>query len=84
MCIRDRLKEAIKKIQKNGYAVDNEEFVDGMICLAMPIRDFTGHIVAGISISGPAKRMTKERIIEISPVLKQACLGISEFLGYTK
>ena len=84
MTEKDELKEAIKKIQKNGYAIDNEEFVDGMICLAMPIRDFTGHIVAGISISGPAKRMTKERIIEISPVLKQACLGISEFLGYTK
>lgn len=81
---RHKLLEALEKVRQQDFAVDNEEFVDGMICLAMPIRDFTGHIVAGISISGPSKRMTKEKIGEISPVLRQACLGISQFLGYTK
>ena len=81
---REELMAALEKIRRHGYAVDNEEFVDGMTCLAMPIMDFTGHTVAGISVSGPTKRMTKEKIAEISPVLKQACLGISEFLGYTK
>jgi len=79
---KESLKEDLNNIRNQGYALDNEEFVDGMICLAMPIKDFTGHIVSGISISGPSKRMTKEKIAEISPVLKQACLGISEFLGY--
>lgn len=84
MTDKKAISEALEKIRRQGYAIDNEEFVDGMICLAMPIRDFTGHVVSGISISGPSKRMTKEKIAEISPVLKEACLGISEFLGYTK
>ena len=80
----DSLKLELDKIRSQNYAVDNEEFVDGMICLAMPIRDFTGHVVSGISISGPAKRMTNDKIAEISPELKDACKTISKFLGYIK
>jgi len=78
----DKLRQTLEIIRKQDYAVDNEEYVDGMICVAMPIRDFTGSIVSGISVSGPAKRMTKEKIEEIKPVLRDACRKISEFLGF--
>ncbi len=81
---KQELLENIKEIKKLGYAIDNEEFVDGMICFAMPIKDFTGHIVSGISISGPAERMTRDKMNEIKPVLKEACDSISEFLGYNE
>ncbi len=77
----DLLKD-ISEIKDRGYAIDNEEYVDGMICMAMPIKDFSGKTVYGISVSGPAARMTEEKRNEIYPILKEACDEISEFLGY--
>ena len=77
----DMIKEKYAVIDK-GYAVDNEEYVDGMICMAMPIKNFSGDVVYGISVSGPATRMTEEKRQEILPKLKEACIEISSFLGY--
>ena len=77
------MKNELSIIRKNDFALDNEEYVDGMICFAMPIRDFNGKIVSGISISGPSKRMTNEKLKDIEHVLKQACNEISYFLGYS-
>ena len=74
--------EELKEIRKNGYAVDNEEYVDGMICIAMPIKNFMGKIVYGISVSGPSGRMTEEKRKEIIPNLEKACAEISAYLGY--
>jgi len=56
----DKLKEVLKKVRKNGYAIDNEEFEIGLTCVGVPIKDFSGKVVAAISISGPALRMSKE------------------------
>ncbi|MCI1930336.1 MAG: IclR family transcriptional regulator [Clostridia bacterium] len=81
---REKMRQALEIIQKQDYAIDNEEYVDGMICVAMPIRDFSGNIAAGISVSGPSKRMTNEKVSKIKPLLKDACSEISEFLGFTK
>ncbi len=77
-----KMAEELKKIRQNGYAVDNEEYVDGMICIAMPIKNFMGKIVYGISVSGPSGRMTEEKRKEIIPNLEKACAEISAYLGY--
>ena len=45
------LENALQQIRDKGYAVDNEELVAGLSCIAKPIRDYTGRIIAGISIS---------------------------------
>lgn len=76
------MEKELRIIKGNGYAMDDEEFFDGMICCAMPIKDFTGKTVSGISISGPAKRMDETKLIEIREALKNACGKISAFLGY--
>ena len=62
--------------------MDNEEFFEGMICCAMPVKDFTGKTVSGISVSGPAKRMEGIKLEEIRAELKKVCSEISAFLGY--
>ena len=48
-----------------GYSTDDEECEMGMRCVAVPIRNYTGEIIAGLSVSGPTTRMTLENIQEV-------------------
>ncbi len=79
----NQMKKELEKIHEKGYAVDNEEYFEGMICFAMPILDFSGKVAAGISVSGPSRRMTKEKLAEIKKVLGETCKELSIFLGYS-
>ncbi len=50
------LKADILKARKRGYAVDNEELIDGLVCVAAPVRA-GGRLVGAISVSGPKLRI---------------------------
>ena len=78
----EKMKAELAKIRHQGYALDNEEYFDGMICFAMPIKDFTGKTVSGISVSGPSRRMTAEKLENIKESLSTVCAQLSSFLGY--
>ena len=65
-----------------GYAFDNEECEVGARCIAAPIRNYTGKIVAGISVSGPAVRMTDKHIFSHLPYLQETAQQISVRLGW--
>ena len=73
----------IGRVQRRGYAIDNEEVELGARCVAAPVLDSSGYVVAGISVSGPVTRMTRSRTSEIAQAVKKAALEISERLGYT-
>lgn len=72
----------LEKVRQQGYAMDNEENELGGRCMACPIRDYTGDIVAGISITGPLSRMTDEALQAYLPSLSDTAVQISEALGY--
>lgn len=59
----------LEKIKKRGYATDNMEHEDNIRCVASPIFDYSGKLIAAVSISAPAQRMTMERITELSKLL---------------
>ncbi len=54
--------EEIKQIRRQGYALDDIENEEGIRCIAVPIYDFSGKIVASFSVSGPSSRITHEKI----------------------
>lgn len=60
------------------YAVDSEEAEPGVSCVAVPVRDHSGHIVAAISVSAPTNRHEDGWV----PQLKQAGLELSGRLGF--
>lgn len=81
---REALVERLDLIRQQGYALDDEECELGARCVAAPVRDYTGKVVAGISISGPVSRLTKERIHVIIPVVKETADKISKLLSYSE
>jgi DNA-binding IclR family transcriptional regulator len=71
------------EVAKQGYALDSEEYNLGVRCVGVPLRDYTGRVVAGISVSGPSFRMTDEVLKkEIIPVVREAGEKVSKRLGF--
>lgn len=79
---RQGLVEELERVRRRGYALDNEEYEPGARCVAAPILDYTGRVVAGISVSGPVTRMTDEHIYEKLPYLLDAAQQISLRMGH--
>lgn len=80
----EQLQEEIRKVKQQGYAIDNAEREEGLRCIASPIYDHKGKIVASFSISGPSNRITMEIINDhLIEKMKQVSLDISRELGYT-
>lgn len=57
---RDRLVSELEKIREEGYSVDREEIEKGLKCLAVPVRNGRGAMVAAVSISAPKERFEQE------------------------
>lgn len=68
---------------RDGASLDLEENEPGIRCVAAPVRDGSGDIVAGISLSATRPYMPKERMQALVPVMKSAAREISVKLGYT-
>jgi DNA-binding IclR family transcriptional regulator len=78
----EELKAELDRIRSAGYAIDDQECEIGARCVAAPIRDYTGKIKAGISVSGPAVRMTDAHIRTHLPSLLEAAGQISARMGW--
>jgi IclR family transcriptional regulator, KDG regulon repressor len=76
------LKADLSKVRERGWAIDDEEFEEGLRCLGAPVFHYNGELAAAISITGPAFRITKEKITQlVSPLLREAA-ALSRELGY--
>lgn len=79
---RNALLAELSEIRKQGFAEDREECELGVRCLAFPIYDYTGNVVAGLSMTGPISRMTPEALQRLKPEMASAAREISKQLGY--
>lgn len=55
---KDSLASELNDIRRKGYSVDREEFHIGMVAVAVPVTDTTGHFYAALAIHGPTPRFT--------------------------
>jgi len=74
----------IRNVKKKGYATDLEELSEEIHCIGAPIRDHTNKVIAAISISAPAVRLTIQKMEKLKGSLMEASLQISKKLGYTE
>jgi len=76
------LKE-VELVKQRGFALDNIENEEGVRCIAAPVKDHKGKVVAAVSISGPVQRITDEAIeTKLKPALLNTVAKISQALGY--
>jgi DNA-binding IclR family transcriptional regulator len=64
-----KLKSELKLIRARGYAVDEGEHQPGIRCVGAPIHDRAGRVIAGLSASGPARRLKKDQVAELAKVV---------------
>ncbi|GAB4555008.1 MAG: allantoin degradation transcriptional regulator AllR [Anaerolineae bacterium] len=82
--VPDALRVHMEEVRVQGYALDDEEYDQGVRCLAAPIRDSFGHTIAVIGVSGPTVRLTYERIPSLAALVKACAAELSAELGYTE
>lgn len=77
----EAFKAHLAQIRKQGYALDDEELEVGLCCVAAPITDHTGQVVASVSISAPTVRMDAEAAREVARTVMETGRTISRMLG---
>jgi IclR family acetate operon transcriptional repressor len=75
------LRRELARVKAEGHAMDDEEFAEGVRCIAAPVRNFTGRVVAAVGISGPLWRMTPDTLPALIETVKRAAGLISAQLG---
>jgi DNA-binding IclR family transcriptional regulator len=79
---RSRLEEELERVRQEGVAVDNEENIQGIICVGGPIFASDGKAIGALSISGPAVRMGAH-VPSIKVAVRETVQKISLLLGYS-
>jgi DNA-binding IclR family transcriptional regulator len=80
----DRLYRELDNVRAAGVAFDDGEFNAEVRCLAVPVYDFTGAVVAALGVSGPIWRVTLRSLEEMQVVARVAAMKLSEELGGAK
>lgn len=79
---REALEKELAKTRDRGFAMDNEEWLPGITCVAAPIFNYRGLPAYSISLAGPSFRMTRDTVDRIQQKLKEMCGRISLALGH--
>lgn len=72
----------LQTIRDNGFGTDEEEYTIGVRCVAVPIRDLRGEVVAAMSVSVPVIRFDEESSARALTLLFGASAALSAALGY--
>jgi IclR family transcriptional regulator, acetate operon repressor len=75
------LRTDLEHVRATGFAVDDEEHAVGLRCIAAPIFDETGDVIAAVSASGPTARISEERILQLGRLVLEAAEEISSDMG---
>lgn len=75
------LRADLEATRERGYAIDDEEKNEGMRCIAAPVFDLSGEAVAGISVSGPASRVSAAQTARLAEAVVTAADDLSAAMG---
>lgn len=78
----DSVIKEVEEARQSGFAIDNEEHEEGIFCIAAPIYDYRGDIIAAISTAGTNKEFLVNRDASIIREVKETAANISARMGY--
>ncbi|WP_210165379.1 IclR family transcriptional regulator [Bradyrhizobium sp. URHD0069] len=67
-----QLEDEFERIRALDYSTDDQEFLAGVVCVAVPVRAQNGGVAAGLAVSAPLARMSMKRAIQCVPLLRAA------------
>ncbi|MCH2163917.1 MAG: IclR family transcriptional regulator [Marinovum sp.] len=76
----EALSKEVERVAKQGFSLDNEEFMENMVAIAVPVFDVTDRYVASLSFHGPTQRLTIADAKEKLPILQKAAAALQATL----
>ena len=73
----DAIEQALRQVRQDGYALDEEEFLPGLRCIAVAVPRERGASNLCIAVQAPAMRMSADKARSLLPALQRAALAIS-------
>jgi IclR family acetate operon transcriptional repressor len=77
------LQHHIETVKNQGYAVDDEEYELGVLCIAIPVFDYRGKCVAAMGISGPVSRLPLEVLPRVISSVQEIGKSLSAVLSFS-
>jgi len=79
---KEELEKELNRIKKQGFALDREENEKDVRCVAAPIKNYQGKVIAAVSISSPVYRIDINKQNHLKKALIEITKKISKRLGY--
>ena len=77
----DKLKTELKRLRKDNIGVDNEEFMQGMVAVAVPMKNSAGQFFGALAMHAPTARVSMEQAMQHIPRLKEAAAELVELIN---
>ena len=78
----ESLEANLEQVRQLGYAIDEEEYYEGVRCMAMPVRGSEGKVIAAMGITGSTERLTLKMVPDTVITLKSIVTELSKSMGY--
>lgn len=63
-----------------GYSMDRQEFIDGLLAIAVPVRDESRQIRAAVAVHAPVSRLSPEQALAKLPALREAARRLGQLM----
>ena len=74
----EQLEKEFKQIKRQGFALDNEEFLPGLLCVAVLVPNASGRSNLCVAVQAPIMRLTLEKALKLLPSLQRAADALSQ------
>ncbi len=69
-------------VRTRGYATENEEYLAGICCIAVPVRDEDSRVVAALSVHAPVTRTRPDQMVEFLPLMRECADAIAQTIDW--
>lgn len=76
------LRKELDKVKIQGYCITKNEFIDGIVAIAAPVRDYNKKVIAAVSLVGPVQRINGDKVNSYTNKVLKAAQDISLNMGY--
>lgn len=74
----ERLEQELKRVRRDGFALDDEEFLPGLVCVAVLVPAATGRSNLCVAAQAPVMRLTTDKALQLLPALQRAAQALSD------